>query len=231
MIFIYLILSDILYKISDILEDIMQQSITTQISNHKPGWVFTPADFRSIASRDNIDQTLSRLARAGRIRRLQHGLYDKPVVNERFGALPPDIDKVAIAYMNKFGYILQVHPAKAAHILGLSDQVPSSYSYLTDGGNKTMVICNTKISFKHASAKKMIGIGTKAGLVIQALYYFGQCYFDQSANDDVSSDATLRRIKAQVTCKDIQDLKTLMPMTPLWIQSVIKQIIMKQGDQ
>lgn len=203
----------------------MHKSIAKQIINHKPGWVFTPADFSSIASRDNIDQTLSRLARAGSIRRLQHGLYDTPVMNGRFGALPPDIDKAAAAYMSKFGYRLQVHPARAAHILGLSDQVPSSYSYLTDGLNKTMVIGNTKVNFKHASAKKMIGIGTKAGLVVQALYYFGQRYFYQSTDDSTSSDNTLKKIKAQLTSRDIQDLKILMPMTLLWMQSLIKRIL------
>jgi hypothetical protein len=203
----------------------MQQSIAIQISNYTQGRVFTPADFSNIASRDNIDQTLSRLKRAGYIRRLQHGLYDKPVLNGRFGTLPPDIDKAAHAYMSKFGYKLQVHPAKAAHLLGLSDQVPSSYSYLTDGRNKTMVIGNTKVSFKHASARKMIGIGTKAGLVVQALYYFGMDYFGQYANNDQNCDNTLRKIKSQLNSKDIHDLKSIMRMSPVWIQSVIKRII------
>ncbi len=203
----------------------MQQSIETQISNHDQGWVFTPADFNGIASRDNIDQTLSRLTRSGSIRRLQHGLYDKPVVNGRFGALPPDIDKAAHAYTSKFGYKLQVHPAKAAHLLGLSDQVPSSYSYLTDGGNKTMVIGNSKVSFKHVSAKKMLGVGTRAGLVVQALYYFGYRYFDQSSNDYITDGDIIGKIKAQLTIQDTRDLKSLTPMTPAWMQSVIKRII------
>lgn len=203
----------------------MQQSIATYINSHGPGWVFTPADFNNIASRDNIDQTLSRMARKGAIRRLQNGLYDKPIVNGRFGALPPDIDKAAHAYINKLGYKLQIHPAKAAHILGLSNQVPSGYSYFTDGGNKTMLIGNIKVSFKHASAKKMIGINTKAGLVIQALRHFGKNYFSQFADDALGGDNILDKIKTQLSPVDIQDLQSLIPMTPTWMQKVIRNLI------
>ena len=211
----------------------MQQSIANQISNHDQGWIFTPADFSGVASRDNIDQTLSRLAKAGSIRRLSHGLYDKPIVNSRFGILPPDIDRAAKSYMNKFGYKVETHPAKAAHILGLSDQVPSGYSYLTDGGNSAISIGDIKVSFKHASAKRLAGIGTKAGLVVQALYYFGKEYFDKIKNDDdMSNDNAgdyrdiLHKIKGQLSPADIRNLKDIMSMTPVWMQGVIRQIVM-----
>jgi hypothetical protein len=210
----------------------MQQSIASQINNHDQGWVFTPSDFSGVASRDNIDQTLSRLTKAGSIRRLSHGLYDKPIVNSRFGILPPDIDRAANSYMSKFGYKVQTHPAKAAHILGLSDQVPSGYSYLTDGGNSIISIGNIKVSFKHASAKRLVGIGTKAGLVVQALYFFGKGYFDKLKCDDMNNDNTgdnmdiLHKIKGQLSPADIRDLKDIMPITPVWIQGVIRQIVM-----
>jgi len=66
----------------------------------------------------------------------------------------------------------------------------------------------------------MIGINTKAGLVMQALYYFGKNYFDKPSDDDI-----LRKIKTQLRSTDVQNLQAMMPMTPIWMQRVIKRII------
>ena len=61
--------------------------------------------------------------------------------------------------------------------------------------------------------------------MIQALYYFGQNYFDKSAGDTTSNYDILRKIKTQLSAIDTRDLQTLMPMTPTWIQKVIKSLI------
>lgn len=53
------------------------QKINNQIKVKKPGSVFTPMDFQKVGSKDAIDQTLSRLAKSGVIRRLGQGIYEK----------------------------------------------------------------------------------------------------------------------------------------------------------
>ena len=45
---------------------------------HKAGWVCTPKDFDDLGSPAAVDQALSRLAKAGRLRRIGQGLYDAP---------------------------------------------------------------------------------------------------------------------------------------------------------
>ena len=41
-------------------------------------WVCAPRDFLDIGSREAVDQALSRLVKAGKLRRIGRGLYDQP---------------------------------------------------------------------------------------------------------------------------------------------------------
>ena len=53
--------------------------IMKRVSAHGRGkWVCTPKDFLTLGSRAAVDQALSRLVKAGRLRRVGHGLYDMP---------------------------------------------------------------------------------------------------------------------------------------------------------
>lgn len=57
----------------------MADKIMKKISgNASERWVCTPRDFLDIGSREAVDQALSRLVKAGRLRRVGRGLYDKP---------------------------------------------------------------------------------------------------------------------------------------------------------
>ena len=55
-------------------------SIWSRIEANGRGWVFTPADFLDLGSRNGIDMALFRLRKQNRIRRLAQGLYDYPQV-------------------------------------------------------------------------------------------------------------------------------------------------------
>ncbi|MBA3814347.1 MAG: hypothetical protein H0X26_07665 [Alphaproteobacteria bacterium] len=181
------------------------------------GWIFSAMDFVELADRNSIDQTLFRLCKQGTIRKLTTGLYDTPIVNTRFGAIPPDPDKVAHVIAKKYDYSLQVNPAQAAHALGLSQQVPTQAVYLTDGLSKVVNVGNQTLKFVHVSHRKMLGAGTKAGLIIQALYYFGKDHLDEGF--------LVPRIRALLNDKDKGDLISLVPKTPLWMQPILKKIL------
>ena len=54
----------------------MADKIMQRISENASGrWVCTPRDFLDIGSREAVDQALSRLVKAGRLRRVGRGLY------------------------------------------------------------------------------------------------------------------------------------------------------------
>ena len=59
------------------------------------GAIFAPSDLLDLGSRASVDQTLSRLADQGVIRRLTRGLYDYPRISPRFGMVQPAVDDVA----------------------------------------------------------------------------------------------------------------------------------------
>ena len=193
------------------------KNIQGRITAKGKGWVFSAMDFTDIANRNAIDQTLSRLSKKGMIRKLATGLYDNPLINQRFGALPPNPDRVAEVIAKKFGYQIQVNPVQAANALGLSQQVPTQPIYLTDGLSKVIKIGGQTLRFIRVSHKKMLGKGTKVGLIIQALYYFGK--------DKVDDVSVVKKVRSLLSDKDKNMLLKLTPQTPLWMQPALKRIL------
>jgi hypothetical protein len=98
-----------------------------------PGAVFSPRMFDDLARRAAVDQALSRLTKAGKIRRIARGLYDIPKTHPLLGVLSPDPEAIARSIATQAGYRLQPTPAHAANALGLSTQVPAKIVYLIDG--------------------------------------------------------------------------------------------------
>src|SRR5208283_70001 len=149
--------------------------ILARIERLGPGKAFSAKDFLDIASRTMIDVTLASLARSGKVRRLQRGLYDMPKINPALGGkLSPDIDEAARAIARRQRWKIMPEGAWAANLLGLSSQVPSKIVYLTDGPNNEVPIGRRTIYFKHARPKVMAGLEGKFALVVQALRHLGK---------------------------------------------------------
>jgi hypothetical protein len=71
------------------------------------------------------------------------------------------------------GQVFVLAPLNAANALGLTTQVPSQLTYLTDGKSHTLAICGMHIHLIHASPKVISGSDSPIGIFIQALRYFG----------------------------------------------------------
>ena len=128
------LLSEICYYITDMRD--LTLKVLGRVKAGRPGAVFTTKAFGDLGKRASVDQALSRLARAGKIRRLSRGVYDFPKTHPALGSLSPDPDAVAKAIADQAGYRLQPTPARAANALGLSSQVPAQIVYLTDGSSR-----------------------------------------------------------------------------------------------
>ena len=149
--------------------------IVARIEQLGLGKAFSAKDFLDIASRTMIDVTLASLAQGGKIRRIKRGLYDMPRMNAALGGeLSPDIDEAAQAIARRQRWKIVPEGAWAANLLGLSTQVPSKITYLTDGPNNEVLIGRRSIHFKHARPKAMAGLEGKFALVVQALRYLGK---------------------------------------------------------
>lgn len=145
-------------------------AVIARIKDFSPGSVVTPKDFMDLASRDAVDQTLSRLTRQGLLQRIARGLYYIPKTNDRLGIrVPPDIDQVAQAAGRQTGSRVMPTPAMIANRLGLSTQVPAKPVYLTDGRSRSIRVGNRTIRFKHVAAKRLSDRDDRAGQALQAL--------------------------------------------------------------
>lgn len=190
--------------------------VKQRITRKGRGALFAPADFLDIGSRDSVDQALSRLADQGVIRRLTRGLYDYPKQSSRFGILSPSADDIARAVARKDNQVLQPSPAMAANQLGLSTQVPSKPTYMTDGPTRTKTVGHQVIQFRNASSKTLVGAGQKTGAVFQALRYVGK---------DRVDDQVINTLARALDDKDRAQLSKQSKHVPAWMHPIVQQIV------
>lgn len=134
--------------------------------------------------------------KSGGVRRLGRGVYDYPRRNPVIGAVRPTPQRVAQAIARQTRSLVQVDGAQAANVLGLSTQVPARPTFLTDGPTRRVQVGNTAIVLKHASPRRLIAPGTRAGTVVQALRFMGR--------DGLPAAAT--QLNARLTTTDRREL-------------------------
>lgn len=189
--------------------------VLARIRQHRPGTVFTPADFVDLGPRNAVDLALSRNARVGAIRKLARGVYDLPRRDDRLGDLSPSPDDVASALAGRDGARLQASGAHAANLLGLSDQVPVRLTFLTDGRSRRVQLGRQEIILKHTTPRQMATAGRISGTVIQALRWLGRDHVDDRVV------ATLRR---RLSDADKRQLQQDLRYAPTWVGDVMRRV-------
>ncbi len=174
----------------------MADKIMQRVSEHDCGTcVCTPKDFLDLGSRAAVDQALSRLVKAKRLRRAGHGLYDMP----RFSKLlnrpaPVDLDAAVEALTRRDGVRHMPDGLVAANQLGLTNAVPARVSYVTDGHSRMLKIDGRTVRFRHAGPKIMRWAGRPSAPVVQALWWLGP----RIASDDYIISTLSRRLPDNV---------------------------------
>lgn len=181
-------------------------------------WVCTPKDFLDLGSRVAVDQALSRLARAGRLRRIGCGLYDLPRISPLLGCpAPVNLAAAVAALVRRNGARTMPDGLRAAHHLGLTNAVPAKAVYVTDGTSRTVRIDGRTIVFRHAGPTVMRWAGRPAAPVYQALRWLGP---DASRDGRVTS--SLKRILPREVKLDLlQHTRDL----PGWAQPLARDIV------
>lgn len=189
--------------------------VLQRIQSHEAGWVFTPADFVDLGSRDAVATALKRHKAAGTIRLLGRGLYDVPRQHALLGTLWPSIEHVAEAVARKDGLRLQPIGVYAANLLGLSEQVPAQVVYLTDGATRTVKVGPTQIVFKRTTPRQMAAAGRLSGLLIQGFRSMGVKHVTPKHIESLRS-----RIPAEERAKVLADLA----LAPAWMHAYLKEL-------
>jgi len=149
------------------------RQLLSYIEGLAPGAVFTPAQVTSMGGRAAVDQALSRAVKAGLIERLGRGVYHVPEHHQLVGQVPPAPEAIAHALAAAHGEALQVTELAAAHALGLVTQVPARTMYYVGRRIERPVLREFQVNLVSAGRRRLVGAGTAAGLVIQALRFLG----------------------------------------------------------
>ena len=197
--------------------------ITEKVAERGPGtWVCTPGDFLGLGSRDAVNQALSRLVKAGKLRRIGHGLYDMP----RFSGVlnrpaPADIDAAVSALARRDGVRIMRDGLVAANRLGLTNAVPAKASYITDGPSRTLKIDGRTVRFRHGRPRIMQWAGRPAAPVVQALEWLGR----DTAGDAQVVSMLRRRLPDEVK----HDLSQNINDVPGWAVPLARSIVSGQA--
>ena len=192
--------------------------ISKRIDRTEPGWVFTPGDFLDLGSPHSVGMALTRLQRAGRIRRLTRGIYDLPKSHPSLGSLAPSPDSIAQAISRRNRSKIQPSEAMAANLLHLSEQVPAIPTYGTDGRSRTVRVGNQTVKLKNAAARKL-GAAAMSNLVFAALRGIGR------PNVTVERIAPLRDA---LSATDRKQLIKDLPLAPAWMHPFLRSIAEKR---
>ena len=142
---------------------------------HGSRTVFTPKDFLDFGDRAAVDQALSRLTKAGSLRRVARGMYDIPRVNPILkGEAAPDLGAVVDAVARRDKVTIVPNGMVAANRLGLTNAVSARNDYLTDGPSRTLCVGRSVIRLKHAGPKLMALKDRPAGDVVRAVHWLGR---------------------------------------------------------
>lgn len=194
----------------------VDKKILSRIHGRGRGWAFTKTDFVAEFGTANIHQALSGLVRAGKIRRVCHGVYDYPRTSELLGAsLSPDIDQVAQALARKFNWRILPSGEAALNLLGLSTQVPGRWVYLSDGPSRQYTIGKHLLVFRKSPLKDAGFQYRESGLVVQALKALGKDHVGPAV-----VNAVRQRLDPRQRARVLKDTRAVTG----WVYQVIKQI-------
>ena len=191
------------------------KQILRRIRRKGLGWAFTPHDFSDVGDPRSIGMALTRLVRAGKIRRVGRGLYDSPHPHPILGKTGATSDAVVSAVARKKN--LRVLPSKAvaANRLGLNTQVPAQMVYHTDAAASQVSLGNLKIVFRRNSGRNLALAGRPSGLVAQALRDIGKGHVQPHH---------LKRIRDHLPAADRKQLKRDLGLVPAWMRPHFEEL-------
>jgi hypothetical protein len=197
----------------------------------EPGSVWTPSDFADLGNRAAVDKTLQRLAAAGKLRRIDRGLYDRPTINSLTKRpAVPDYRAVIRAVARRDNARFVIDGMSAANDLGLTTAVPARIEVLVDARLKPIKIGNQVVYFKTAAPSRLFWAGRPAMRVVQALHWLQDML---SAPGDRSRVAdTLRRLFAdpQHGSAIQDDLRAGLSALPIWMQEVLRPLLIAESE-
>ena len=167
-----------------------------------------------LGNRTAVDQALSRLARSGRLMRICHGIYMRPV-ETRFGPCAPDLDKALEALADLWNVTIVPCGAAAAHALGFTTQIPIRSVYLTSGSGRRLRFGNLDVELRRAPRWQLAAPRRRAGEIIRALAWLGP----------TEVRAGLEAVLPGLSPEEISDLAEARATMPHWMAEPVSHLV------
>jgi predicted transcriptional regulator of viral defense system len=185
------------------------------------GEIFVTSDFSDIADDHTIRRLLKRMADNGDIERVASGIYYAPKMSSILGEpVPPSPERVAYALARAHNWTIAPSEGTALNRLGLSTQVPTVWTYISDGPYRSRIVDGARIDFKHVTNKNVTGMSPATLLVIQALRALGEDRIDEAA---------IRKIRQRLSGEELGRLVAETERSTAWIRKAIRRIA-DQGE-
>lgn len=184
---------------------------------------FSCYDFTDLASYKTISKCLERLEDSMTIRRIIQGIYSLNAFDDVL-KLPimPSVNDVVNCLARKHRWVICPTGNAALNVMGLSSQVPASYSYLSTGPYKNYVIHGMPVLLKRTMTRELIDYSYKTQLLIQCIKTIGK---DNLTREEVTA------LKNKLS--DIDKKKALEETTVIqaWIRKIIVLICEETNDE
>lgn len=194
----------------------IHSNIEKKLERRKRGQLFFLSDFRGLGSDAAIRQSISRLSKEKKIKRVAQGIYVVPIIDPVLGELMPSMESIAEAIAKKDHVRIKPAGAYALHKLGITTQIPMKLVYVTDGAPKQIKIGKATIKFKPTTSKKLAMEGELSSLIIQALEEIG------TENLDLK---TVERIKDLLFKEDSRKLMRDIKLAPARISDFLFSLL------
>lgn len=177
-------------------------SIKSRIDSIDDERIITYDDFKDLGEFQAVAMYLSRLQKAGVIKRLSKGRYYKPRIT-KFGVLAPSDNEILKSVLSKGGYIAGPF---AINRLGITTQVPSEIMIGGSNSNRKLQLGNLRFKFVKGNENRKSYSDTLVVNIFEALRFFKK-------TPDGQTDRTITRIKSILKDLSEEQVRSLVELS------------------
>lgn len=182
------------------------------------GFVFVLGDFEGIADIKSISKTLNRMCEEGAAQKLMRGVFRKPVPD----GSDPSPDEIARALARENSWHLVPCGETALHIMGLTENEPAVWTYVSDGTYRSYNFGKHRISFTHTTAKTFRSMSDRTALLVQVIKAYGNIHLP---------DDLMKKIAGYFKPSEIAKICRECHLAPVWVESKIKRMFPIQNKK
>lgn len=195
---------------TELREKVLKRIATKNLS------AFSCYDFTDLAEYKTISKCLERMEDSGEIKRVIQGIYCLNRFDDVL-SLPiiPPISDVANCLARKHKWNICPTGNAALNMMGLSNQVPAIYVYLSNGPYKEYAIYSVPLIFKRTMNRELSDYSFLTLLLIQCIKTIGR--------ENVDNE-TITSLRNKLSIKDRKQIISETTSVQTWIRNIIVEI-------